>query len=397
MKERRAVLAVARWEFLRFLKLRQQLISFFVTIAISALLGGAGYLINKSRSKPVTVGLVGIELLGGGAPRVDRLTWTTDTRDESLLRTQLASKTIDGYVVIVSTDSARIVLRDKAKWPDRVQLALDSLRSVRMLATSGITPAQLTALRRRLGIATTYTLRSRDSSQGDKALAFGVLLIVFTGVITGVSYLFTGITGEKQLRVTESVLSAISPQAWLDGKILGQMGVAIVGIFTTISSLALVVATAVFVFRERLPDIPVPNVSGLHAVQVVVLVLLGMLLWYAALGAFTSTIDDPNNSMRSTALMLPMLPIWLAWTVQDKADSGLAIVLSLVPFTSYAVLPVRLAITTPAWWEFPSAVLLLLGAIWIVRRAGGRLFAAGVQMYGKEPGWREMWRALRSR
>jgi len=396
MNEWSAVRAVARWEFLRFLKPRQQLISFCVTIAISALLGGAGYVINKSKAKPVTVGLVGIERLGAAPPPVDRLTWKTDIRDESVLRDLLVTKAIEGYVVIVSADSARVVLRDKAKWPDRVLIALDSLRSAGMLASSGISPAQLAALRSRIALATSYTLRTSDSSGGDKALAFGILLLVFTGVITGVSYLFTGITGEKQLRVTESVLSAISPQAWLDGKILGQMGVAIVGIFTTFSSLSLVAATAWFVLRDRLPPFAMPNVSGLHALQVVLLVLLGMLLWYAALGAFTSTIDDPNNSMRSTSLMLPMLPIWLAWTLQDKADSVLASVLSVVPFTSYAVLPVRLATTTPAWWEFPLAVLLLVCTIWLVRRAGGRLFAAGVQMYGKEPGWREMWRALRS-
>jgi ABC-2 type transport system permease protein len=139
-----------------------------------------------------------------------------------------------------------------------------------------------------------------------------------------------------------------------------------------------------------------PHVSAFHVVLMVVLALLGMLLWYAALGAFTSTIDDPNNSMRSTALLLPMLPIGVAWSVQDKADSVVATVLSVFPLTSYAVLPVRLAITTTEWWEVPLALVLLVITIWAVRRAGGRLFAAGVQMYGKEPGWREMWRALRA-
>jgi ABC-2 type transport system permease protein len=396
MTERHAMLTVARWEFLRFLKPKQQLISFCVTIVINVALGGIGYLISESRAKPVTVGILGVERLGRTAPTVDRVTWRTESRDESALRRQVDDKTIDGYLVVESADSARFVLRDKARWPDRVQRTLDSLRTIRLVSETGVSPTQLAALGSRMVVTTTYTKRARDSSRGDQILAFGILLFVFSGVITGVSYLFTGITGEKQLRVTESVLSAISPQAWLDGKIIGQMGVAIVGITTTYTSLGLMGATAWFVFRDKLPAITLPHVSAFHVVLMVVLALLGMLLWYAALGAFTSTIDDPNNSMRSTALLLPMLPIGVAWSVQDKADSVVATVLSVFPLTSYAVLPVRLAITTTEWWEVPLALVLLVITIWAVRRAGGRLFAAGVQMYGKEPGWREMWRALRA-
>lgn len=55
---------------------------------------------------------------------------------------------------------------------------------------------------------------------------------------------------------------------------------------------------------------------------------------------------------------------------------------------------IRLAITSTAWWEFPVAVLLLVVTIGVFRRIAGKVFAVGVQPYGKEPSWGEMWRAV---
>lgn len=391
----RQVRAVARWEFLRFVKLKQQLVSFAVMTGVGLAFGAAGYFIAKSRSKPVKVAIVGADRFGGPLPAVEAVAWQRPTDDEDALRRQLAAKTIDGYVVVVSPDSARIVLREKAKWPTRVRDAFGAARRALAVRQSGITPEQLAALQAEMAIATTYTKEKRDSSGADEAVALGILFFVFTGVMSGAGYLFTGITGEKQLRVTDAVLSAIPPGAWLDGKILGQLGVALVGIVNAVVSILVLGGGVVLVFGEKMPSFDIPLPGPLVVAQVVVLVLLGLVLWYALLGAFTSTIDDPNDSMRSTVLLLPMLPLYLAWMIKAKSDTALAVALSTIPLTSYAALPVRLATTTPAWWEFPVAVVLLVGLIWLARMLGSRLFAAGVQMYGKEPSWREMFAAMR--
>lgn len=390
------VLAVARWEFLRFVKLKQQVISFAVMLGLGLTFGAAGYFIAKSRAKPVKVALIAPERFGGTLPAVEGVAWQRPSADEDALKRQLAAKTIDGYVVIASPDSARIVLREKAKWPTRVREAFTAARREAAIRQSGITAEQFAALQANMAFATTYTKQKRDTDGADEAVAIGILFFVFAGVMSGAGYLFTGITGEKQLRVTDAILSAISPSAWLDGKIVGQLGVALVGILNSVVSIGVLGGGALLLFGDKIGPIDIPLPGAAIVAQVIVLVLLGLVLWYAVLGAFTSTIDDPNDSMRSTVLLLPMLPMYLAYLMKAKSDTALAVGLSTFPLTSYAALPVRLATTTPAWWEFPLAVVLLLGAIWLARLLGGRLFAAGVQMYGKEPSFREMFAAMRT-
>ena len=41
------------------------------------------------------------------------------------------------------------------------------------------------------------------------------------------------------------------------------------------------------------------------------------------------------------------------------------------------------------------ALLALLATVWLFRRLAGKIFSAGVMMYGKEPGLKEMWRWFR--
>ena len=96
-------------------------------------------------------------------------------------------------------------------------------------------------------------------------------------------------------------------------------------------------------------------------------------------------------------MMLPAVPIFLAYTLADAPQSITMQVLSYFPLTSFAAMPIRMAEATIPLWQTGLSIVLLLWAITFFRKAAARLFNMGVMMYGKEPGFKEMMDALLNR
>ena len=59
------------------------------------------------------------------------------------------------------------------------------------------------------------------------------------------------------------------------------------------------------------------------------------------------------------------------------------------------MLTARIVLSEVAPWEAMLSVTLLMLAINLLRRAAGKIFAAGIMMTGKELTFREVWQCLR--
>jgi ABC-2 type transport system permease protein len=140
---------------------------------------------------------------------------------------------------------------------------------------------------------------------------------------------------------------------------------------------------------------PLPS-DAWPRVLVLVVTVLGVVMWFSFMAAVAATIDDPNSSPRSSLLLIPVLPMGLAFSLLSRPDTWVAQVLAIFPLTSMAVLPVRMLMTSVPWWEPVLAVVLLAGASWTFRLAAGKIFALGILLHGKEPTWGEIWRWARA-
>ncbi|MBK7908013.1 MAG: ABC transporter permease [Gemmatimonadetes bacterium] len=389
-------LEVARWEFSRFVKWRQQ----FVGLALMVLLGvgGAfvGRMIKRAGDRPVTVTVVGREALAFPLPTVEAVSWdTTSALDAAAARAAVADETIDAALLVGAGDALAIVLRRRAGWTDRAVEALTASHRQAILARV-LTPEAIAALGAPFAVETSLiALGAAPVARSTRIAAIVVLSVGLILVMTGFGTLFAGITGEKQHRVTEQMLAMVSPQVWIDGKIIGLTAAALAGTSLTVGGLAFLYRGVPWLLGRSAFALP-PIASDIGTLGLVlVITLLGVLFWFAFMAAVAATIDDPNSSTRTLLLFVPLIPMGAAFALLSKADSIIAQVLGVFPLTSMAVLPLRLVLTTVAWWEVPLALALLAGAAWGCRLLAGRIFGAAMLMYGKEPSLREMVRWMR--
>lgn len=387
-------LEVARWEFARFVKWRQQFIGLAVMLVFGVGAGFIGRTVARSESKPVLVATVGADALGFALPVSPPVVWDSSRAwTEADARAAVADESLGGLLIVRSATDAELVIRRRAGWTEPLERALNEVRQQSVMARVVTSPDDLAALMTPMQIATSIVQAGAGPvAKSTKLATVAILGFGLTILLSGFGTLFVGITGEKTQRVTEQMMAMVRPQTWMDGKIIGLSAAAVVGTTILFSGFVILGRALPIAFGRPAVTLP-PIASDFGMLALIVLVtLLGIAMWFSFMAALAATIDDPNSSTRSLLLFVPMLPMGLAFGLLEKADSTAAQVLSIVPLTSMAVLPLRLVLTSVAWWEVALSLAALAGAVLLFRAAAGKVFATAMLMHGKEPSFREIWR-----
>ena len=396
MTRARLVYEVVMWEFWRWFKIRDQLLTLVLSLVVGLAVWGGVALVNRERGKPVTLAVVGWEVLPFALAEDSRIQLARDDgRSTSAIRRAVAAGEFDALLIIESTDRASLVVETEPHWLGELEAGLTEARRAAGLEAVGLSIEQLAAVLAPYTVEVSYAEGATVPTSGPaRVTAIVIVVMMMVGVVLGMAFQFVAITAEKQHRVTEQVVSAISAQTWIDGKILGISLVALATLFTY--SLSIVVFLAVSWLFGR--DIPIP--LGLVGpgiwLALIPVALAGFLFWNTVYGAIAATVDDPNTSARGSLLMLPMLPPVMALISMRSPDTALTQFFAIFPLTSPAFLPLRLMLTTVPIWEILLSLALLIGAVAFMRRAAGKIFGMGILMYGKEPTWTEVLRWIRS-
>lgn len=398
MTQWQQTLEVARWEFNRFVKWRQQFIGLGVMLVIGFASGFIGRAVAKSEAKTIRVAAVGGSALGFPLPTVSQIAWDTSRAwSERDVRTAVANDSLGGAILVRSSTHVDIVVRKRSGWTDPLERALNAARQQSTIASLVQSPQQLAALTTPITVSTSIVGSGAASVAKSTRIATVVIIgIGLTILFTGFGTLFIGITGEKTNRVTEQIVAMVRPQVWMDGKIIGLLGSAMTGTALLLTgAIVMVNLLPAALGKSGFTFPPIASDYGTLAI-IAAVTLLGTTMWFSFMAALAATIDDPNSSTRSILLFVPMLPMGLAFTLIDKVDSTAAQILSIVPITSMAVLPMRLVLTTVPWWETVLSLAVLVGAVYLFRTVAGKVFGTAVLMYGKEPSLAEVWRWIRA-
>ncbi len=236
-------------------------------------------------------------------------------------------------------------------------------------------------------------------------LGFGMTVLIFMMIVLYGNWVAMSVVEEKSSRVMEVVLNAATPFELLGGKVLG------VGSAAGIQYLAILLAGGVgLLVQDRVATAVLGAAGAVELpegltpellVAFVVYGVLGFVLYavlYAAAGSLVSRQEDVN------AAVMPMTLVSLAgYMIAVYASTGMLdiragwmTVLSQIPFISPFLMLSRIAAGEASLPEVVLSILILVASIGVALWAAGRVYAAGVLLYGQRPNMRAVWRLVRT-
>jgi ABC-2 type transport system permease protein len=395
------VLEIAKWEFFRWFKWKDQFITLAVWLILGAAFWGGQWLIGRSAAEKIRI----VALYSEG----ETFRFQSDGRiefaepgekTEEQLRQTVLEGELEGILIVKNLDEAELIVSKEPRWVGELENALTVQRRQMKLKQSEISSAQLADLLRHFQLHVRPPEADGDTSPRigiAEKIAAGILLglMLVMGVMFSAGSQFISITGEKQLRVTEQIIAAVSAQQWIDGKILGISAFSFVRLINVAVSVALFLIVGKYLGTGF--DIPITLVNPLLVVVLLLLNIAGFFFWNTFFAALSATINDPNTSSKTTLVFAPFIvSIGLALGATFKnPDSTLAHILSIVPPTGPAAISARLVLTEVLWWEIVVCFSVLVLSSWLMRKAAAKVFRLGILMYGKEPTTKEIWRWMR--
>jgi ABC-2 type transport system permease protein len=347
------------------------------------------------------------------APRTDRdNTYRLELRQASWrdvrgdLDRDVMTNRIDGYIVLPEDvlSSAQIQYRARSLASTLVlrdlQMAASRARQAERARAAGMNGDELRQLLRPVSVQGAR-LTDKGEEQGSPIAAFlyaylVAFLIYMLIVIYGVGIL-RSILEEKVHRIAEVVLSSISAERFLAGKLFGVGSAAMLQAFIWLAMAAVLFGSGLVTGPFGVPVSALTPEGGQIALMFAYFVpgFFFYASFFAAIGAAVTS-EQEAQSLQTLAILPTVLPLMFIVSITNDPGSRLATILSMVPFTSPIAMPVRLAAAPVSPLEIAASLALLMLALAAMTWMAGRIYRIGVLSTGKKPSLKEVWAWVRA-
>lgn len=327
---------------------------------------------------------------------------------ESTATAEVMAGVTRGYMVI---DSATLSANSRARYAGKnassigemqqIEAALRAALVSQRLEAAGINSARADSLSRvRTDMAAERITSKGRGGSGLVSAIFGFVIafLLYMMIILYGQNILRGVLEEKTTRVAEVVISSISPETLLAGKVIG---VGAVGLTQQLIWLAFAVGIGTYGMGMAAATgqltFTLPQVTALQLVALVLYFLLGYTFYaalFAAVGAMCSSQEDANQAAQPV-IMLLVAAIIMVQPIMTNPTGTLATVMSLLPFSSPIIMPLVMSGTQVPAWQLAASlgglVLACVGSIWV----SARIYRVGLLMTGKRPSVKELMRWIR--
>jgi ABC-2 type transport system permease protein len=242
-----------------------------------------------------------------------------------------------------------------------------------------------------------------DSGMVTFFLGYGVGIVLYMIILIYGINVMRSVLEEKQTRIIEVLVSSLRPFQLMLGKIIGVGGVGLFqfGIWGLTGYLVVHFRTqllgALHVSASQVDAITFPHIGGTLLLVIAAYFMLGYLLYsalFAVVGA-SVTADSEAQQAQQPVMMLLVFSLIVSFAALNDPGGQLAILTSMIPFSSPIIMPVRVATSDVPASQLALSLAIAGGTVALVVWLAARVYRIGILMYGKRPNLQELWRWAR--
>jgi ABC-2 type transport system permease protein len=238
------------------------------------------------------------------------------------------------------------------------------------------------------------------------AIGYAIGFIIYFMMAIYGGMVMRGCIEEKANRIVEIIASSAKPFQIMMGKVIGigAVGLTQMAIWGVLG-LAILMAVGPMLMTQMGANIPMspgvsPSMGLLQLTSITFLDCIGYIFFflsgyfiystiYAAVG---SMVDQEQDAQQfSLVVTIPLvIPILTIGTIIADPDSVISVVLSMIPFFSPVLMPVRMTVTAVPFWQMAGTILLSIGTFIVCTWFAGKIYKIGILKYGTIPTWKDL-------
>ncbi|MFI5311897.1 MAG: ABC transporter permease [Gemmatimonadales bacterium] len=329
---------------------------------------------------------------------------------ESSATQAVMQKLTQGYLVL---DSAALS-EHKVRYAGRNASSLGEVEIIRTavrqsLLASGLEAAGLNAARVdeltrvRVEMPTEKIDERGRGGSGLVSAIFGFVIafLLYMMIMLYGQNVLRGVLEEKMTRVAEVVMSSVKPDILLAGKVIGIGAVGLTQQLVWFGSAGAFIAYGAAMGKAmgmpQMQGITFPTVSLALGGALLLFFLLGYTMYsslFAAVGAMVGSQEEAQQAAQPVIMLLIASIIFVQPIVLNPSGK-LAVSLSLIPFTSPIIMPLRMSVVQVSAVEIAISLVGLALACWAAIWASARIYRVGLLMTGKRPSLQELARWIK--
>lgn len=239
---------------------------------------------------------------------------------------------------------------------------------------------------------------NKEGLEKEKNVSYSVALIISLLIYISLTLYGQAIIGkiveEKQTRIVEILFSSVNSFQLIAGKLFG-VGLASLTQFA-VWVISVVILNVYGIYQANMlgMNVQLPNIGLLTLFYFFIFFILGFFVYasiFAFIGSIVSTVQE-GTQFSFIPIGFLIFGIYSVFSVIRDPNSDFSIILSILPFTSSIVMPVRLLAEQPPFWQIFLAFIFNIAFILIALYIIAKIYRIGMLIYGKRPTLPEIWK-----